>query len=121
MDALATLSALARGQLMDQLTEAMMVVAEEVVNTGRKGKVTLNLTIAQATPGEPSVVVVEEIKRTAPKRDPLGAILFLGDREFHRRDPRQQQLDFRVVDDEAPSKVVQVDGDSTVVSVQDVS
>jgi hypothetical protein len=114
MDALATLSALARGQLMDQLTEAMIVVAEEVINTGRKGKVTLNLTIAQATPGEPSVVVVEEIKRTAPKRDPLGAILFIGDREFHRRDPRQPELDFRVVEQPEPEVRNPEDSDKTV-------
>lgn len=118
MDALGTLQALARGQLFDNLCEAMMVVAEDVINTGRKGKVTLNLTIAQATPGEPSVVVVEEIKRTPPQKDPLGAILFLGDHEFHRRDPRQHELEFRVLD-EAPRKVVEVDDQSTVVSVRD--
>lgn len=53
MDALGTLQALARGRLMDDLCEAMLVVAEEVINTGRKGKVSLNLTISQATPGEP--------------------------------------------------------------------
>jgi hypothetical protein len=98
MDALATLQALARGRLFDDLCEAMMVVAEDVINTGRKGKVTLNLTIAQASPGEPSVIVVEEIKRTPPKKDPLGAILFIGDREFHRRDPRQPEMDFRVLE-----------------------
>src|SRR5262249_14621363 len=84
---------------MDEMTEAMMVVAEEVINTGRPGKVTLTLTISQASPGEPTVVVNEDIKRTAPKRPPKGAFLFIGDREFHRKDPRQQQLDFRVVDE----------------------
>jgi hypothetical protein len=38
MYALGTLQALARGQLFDNLCEAMMVVAEDVINTGRKGK-----------------------------------------------------------------------------------
>ena len=118
MDALATISALARGRLMDELSEAMMAVAEDVINTGRKGKVMLNLTISQSTPGEPAVIVVEEIKRTPPKKDPLGAILFIGDREFHRRDPRQEELDFRVVEPTA-AKVVTVDDSSTVVAVKD--
>ena len=120
MDALTTIGALARGRLMEELTEAMMAVAEDVINTGRKGKVTLNLTIAQSTPGEPAVIVVEEIKRTPPKKDPLGAILFIGDREFHRRDPRQVEMEFRVLEP-APAKVVQVDEQSTVVSVKDIS
>jgi hypothetical protein len=101
MDALGTLQTLARGQLFDELCEAMIDVAEDVITTGRKGTVTLTLRLSQATPGEPSVVVAEEIKRTPPKRDPRGAILFIGDGEFHRRDPRQEQLDFRVVDEDA--------------------
>jgi hypothetical protein len=100
MDALGTLQSLARGQLFDELCEAMIDVAEDVLNTGRKGTVTLTLKLSQATPGEPSVVVAEEIKRTPPKRDPRGAILFVGEGEFHRHDPRQQQMEFRVLDDE---------------------
>lgn len=103
---------------MDKLTDAMMLVAEDVINTGRKGKVVLTLGISQASPGEPSVIVVEQIVPTLPKKDPLGAILFIGDREFHRRDPRQPVMDFRVVD-QPPDKVVEVDGNSTVVSVKD--
>jgi hypothetical protein len=100
MDALGTLQTLARGQLFDELCEAMIDVAEDVINTGRKGTVTLTLKLSQATPGEPSVIVAEEIKRTPPKRDPRGAILFIGDGEFHRHDPRQQQLEFRVLEEE---------------------
>lgn len=103
MDALGTLQALARGRLLDEVCEAMIVVAEEVINTGKKGKVTLVLTIGQASKGEPSVVVTEEIKRTAPLRDPLGAILFVGSGSFHRHDPRQPELDFRLVESETPS------------------
>jgi hypothetical protein len=99
MDALTTLSSLARGRLLEELSDAMLVVAEEVINTGKKGKVTLSLTITQSAPGEPSVVIAEEIKRTAPLRAPLGAMLFLGEGpEFHRRDPRQPEMDFRVLE-----------------------
>jgi hypothetical protein len=101
MDALGTLQTLARGQLFDELCEAMIDVAEDVINTGRKGTVTLTLKLEQASPGEPSVIVNEEIKRTPPKRDPRGAILFIDEGEFHRRDPRQEQMDFRVVEEDA--------------------
>jgi len=100
MDALGTLQSLARGQLFDELCAALVDVAEDVITTGRKGTVTLTLRLEQATPGEPSVIVAEEIKRTPPKKDPRGAILFVGDGEFHRRDPRQQQLEFRVLEEE---------------------
>lgn len=117
MDALGTISALARGRLLDEVSDAMMTVAEEVINTGRKGKVTLTLTISQSAPGEPSVIVTEDLKRTPPKKDALGAMLFIGDREFHKRDPRQEQMDFRILEPPA-GKVVEVDEQSTVVTVK---
>jgi len=101
VDALGTLQTLARGKLFDELCEALVDVAEDVITTGRKGTVTLTLRLAQATPGETSVLVAEEIKRTPPKRDPRGAILFVGDGEFHRHDPRQQQLEFRVLEEDS--------------------
>ena len=36
MDALTTINTLARGRLMEEMCEAMMAVAEDVINTGRK-------------------------------------------------------------------------------------
>jgi hypothetical protein len=105
MDALGTLQVLAHGELLEELCAAMIDVAEDVLNTGRGGSVTLTLKLSQATRGEPSVIVSEEIKRTPPKKDPRGAILFVGDGEFHRHDPRQQQLEFRVLEEDASQNV----------------
>lgn len=120
MDALTTITSLARGQLLDELTEALLVVGEEVVNTGKPGAVSVTFKLTQTAPGEPSILVEEKIVRKAPQKAARGAILFIGDREFHRRDPRQEELDFRVVEP-PPSKVIEVDANSTVVSVRDVS
>ena len=104
---------LARGHFIEDLAEALLVVAEEVINTGKKGGVSATFTISQATKGEPSVVINEEIKRTAPKRDPLGKLLYLGEDGFYERDPRQQQMDFTVIES-APAEVRRIEADPEV-------
>jgi hypothetical protein len=113
----AMLARLGRRQLLEELSEAMYVVAEEVINTGKKGAVTVTFTISQAARGEPQVIINEEVKRTAPKRDPLGASLYLGEGGFYERDPRQQAMDFRVVEGEQAEVRTIEPAEATVRSV----
>lgn len=102
MDGLNVLQKLGRGHLIDEIHAAILDVAEEVAATGKKGSVTVTLSIARAVPnGDPTLIVVhEEVKRTPPKGDPKGAMFWALDAELHDRDPRSPELpSFRVVDE----------------------
>ena len=100
MDPLAVLQRLGSGHLLDDLHEALTETAQDVVATGRPGRVTLTLTISTKRKDDPLVTVDESISRASPraKSDPLGAIFWALDGALHREDPRQLPLDFRVVE-----------------------
>lgn len=103
MDALATLQRLGQGTLIDQVHRALTEVADEVVLTGKKGTVTVTLTIQPAQPdGDPCLLAIsEDVKKGPPKKASRGAFLYSVDGEFHRNDPRQTTFEFRSVDNGA--------------------
>jgi hypothetical protein len=98
MDALAVLQRLGSGRLLEDLHTALVTTAEEVVATGKPGKVTLTLTVSNRSQGDPLVMVDETVSRASPKRDPKGAVFYAVDGGLHREDPRQLPLVFRTVD-----------------------
>ena len=98
MDALATLQRLGSGRLLEDLHEALLVAAQEVVDTGKPATVTVTLKVSNKSQGDPMVIVDETVSRSSPKRDPKGAFFFAVDGELHRDDPRQPRMDFRSVD-----------------------
>lgn len=98
MDALAILQRLGSGQLLDDLRDALVATAEEVVQTGNAGKVTLTITMTTKSQGDVLIMVDETVSRTVPKADPKGAFFYMVGGSLHREDPRQSPLDFREVD-----------------------
>ncbi len=98
MNALAVLQRLGTGQLLEDLHAALVATAEEVVATGKPGKVTLTLTLTNKNQGDPLLIIDETVSRTIPKKDAKGAIFWAIDGELHRDDPRQEVMDFRTVD-----------------------
>ena len=99
MDALGTISRLGGGHLLEELAEALQRTAEDVVETGQTGSVTLKLLVKAAQGiGNPMVSVEESLARSAPKRKPRGAFLYALGGELHARDPRQTEMVFQVVD-----------------------
>lgn len=99
MDALGTISRLGGGHLLDELAEALQRTAEDVVETGQAGSLTLTLVVKAAQGiGNPMVSVEETLARRAPKRKPHGAFLYALGGELHARDPRQVEMHFTVVD-----------------------
>jgi hypothetical protein len=98
MDALTILQRLGSGKLMEELATALSVTAEEVVTTGKPGTVTLTLKVSNKQQGDAMVFVDEQISRTAPKKDPRGALFYAVQGDLYREDPRQGKLDFRTVD-----------------------
>ncbi|OHD25857.1 MAG: hypothetical protein A2Y38_18185 [Spirochaetes bacterium GWB1_59_5] len=97
MDALSVLQRLSQGRLLEELHEALVKTAEEVVATGKPGVVTLRLTVG-GSQGNPMVAIAEALSRTAPKKESRGAFFFALNGELFREDPRQTRLDFRTVD-----------------------
>lgn len=98
MDALSVLQRLGSGKLLEDIHEALTVTAQEVVATGKPGKVTVTLTVSNKAQGDPLVIIDETVSRTTPKRDPRGAVFYAVDGGLYREDPRQMRMDFRRVD-----------------------
>ena len=98
MDALKVLERLGGGHFMDDLHAAILDVADDVVATGNTGVVTVTLKIAQATKGEPTITVSEEITRKPPKDEAKGAFFFAVDGALHREDPRQAKFELHTVE-----------------------
>jgi hypothetical protein len=112
MDALTAVARIGRGTLLEQVYAALLVVAEDVVATGKPGEVTIKLKVSQPTRSEPQVIVAETVTRKPPTVDPLGAVFFAVEGEFHRTDPRQPTLDLRAVAGEAEVRTPEDPGTS---------
>lgn len=112
MDSLSVLQRLGTSRFIEELGTTLAAVADEVVLSRKKGKVTVTFNLAPAPGDQAGVTVNEEIKRTPPVKDARGAYFFSVEGQLHERDPRQPQLEFRTVD-RATGEVVEVaDGHS---------
>lgn len=100
---------LGNGELVGDIAEALSVTAAEVIETGKKGTVTITIEILAQQIGDPMVIVRDSIKRTPPKRDPRGVLLFAVNGGLHTRDPRQTEMDLR--DLNAPDPEIRDTGD----------
>lgn len=94
---LLVLNRLGGGHTIVELYEALLRVSEEVITTGKKGKVTLELSVHQATQGEPLVTIGEKVRVTVPSRDPKGAFLYVAEGALHANDPRQTTFVIRSI------------------------
>jgi hypothetical protein len=97
MDALATIQRLGSGRLIEELHEALIATAGEVVETGKPGTITLTLKISNRNPGDVLVMIDEALSRKSPKRDSRGAIFYARDGELHKEDPWQAKMEFSLV------------------------
>lgn len=98
MDALGIVMRLGQGHLLEEFADALQRTAEDVVETGQAGTVTLKVKVSPTGEvGNPMVAFLEELSRSAPKRKPRGAFLFAVDGALHKSDPRQTAMDFRDV------------------------
>lgn len=102
------------GDLVPELVEALAVTAVEVQETGKKGTVTVTFELLVQQIGDPMVIVRDQVKRTPPKRNPRGVVLYAVEGGLHSRDPRQVEMDFRLVDTPAPEIRDTGDGATTV-------
>jgi hypothetical protein len=80
------------GALDDELAAALSEVSEQVQLQGKKGTITLKLTVSQHKAG--ALVVDADVDAKPPKGPGRSAIFFFDPEsgELSRRDPRQPQI-----------------------------
>ena len=91
------------GDVIPELDEALTELLQSVRDTGKKGNLTLTLTVNPAGRGKIETVLLEdEIKTKLPELPKGGTIFFATEEnELRREDPRQMQLEMlRTVEDE---------------------
>lgn len=83
----------ARGGVVSKLTDALNAVALAVIDTGKKGKVNLELALSSSETDENVVVIDAKIRTATPEHDMRS--MFFVDRtgNLTREDPRQNRID----------------------------
>ena len=91
MSFISILQGFRRGVLLQELSESTKEIVKAVRETGKKGKLTLELTFK--SDGEGQHTIVPKIKAEVPKEDVPPAIFFSDDMgDLFRTDPRQGDL-----------------------------
>lgn len=95
MDGLNIVQRLAGGHFMDDL-EAMLVKATtEALSTGKEASVTVKLKVKRVS--DITATVEESYGLTLPQTGGKGALFFLHAGGLHAKDPRQPEMELRVV------------------------
>lgn len=82
------LANLARGTLNDEATMALADLVEAVTDLGKKGTLTIEVTVEPAGSGGRTVTIAGKVAVKAPKPDPELSIRFVGPAgTLHRDDP----------------------------------
>ena len=102
MDSLGVLQRLGSGHMMDELHAALLKVADEVLATGKAGKVTLVLKVTKPKGEAPTIVIEDELAVGLPKVNTGGVFFFLHESQFHANDPRQTRFELRSVPGKEP-------------------
>lgn len=92
------------GLMVEELGETLANVVNAVLATGKKGAVSLKLSIDPASKGDAVVTVTDEIKATIPQEKKMGTLMFaLPSGTLQRQDPRQSELDLKSVEGGKPA------------------
>lgn len=90
------------GVLASEVTAAMAEVAAAVMDTGKKGKVTLTIDIGPLGKGSSRTLIVgDDVKTKVPEHDREEAIWYADDDGgLHKNDPAQLRMELRDVDED---------------------
>lgn len=90
------LTELANGRTVSECAEELALVIEGVKRTGKKGVLTIELTVKPEGKGEVEAVEIVGLpKPKVPKRDPRSTTFFIsGEHDLVRDDPKQATLKF---------------------------
>lgn len=89
-----------RGALHTELSDHLADLVHSCVETGKKGKLTLTVTVAPMKGSSDGVLTVtDDVKVAAPKPDARPAIFYADEHgNLSRNDPRQLEIGLRGVD-----------------------
>ena len=98
------------GKMMDELSVEMNELIQQIIDTGKKGELTLKLKIEPLKDEASMVSVKDEITIKAPRPD-RGASLFYTTPEanLQRNDPNQRQIPGIVEVDKATGEIITPD------------
>lgn len=84
-----------KGRTHDELSDGMRDLVARVEDTGKKGTITLVITVEPLKGNESCLTVSDEIKLKLPEHDRGSSIFFRGrDGNLQRDDPNQVTFDF---------------------------
>jgi hypothetical protein len=102
---------LRRGEFIDECGDELQKVIAAVEETGKAGKLVIEITVAPASKGQGAVKVADRITAKLPQLAAGETIMFVTpDNNLVANDPRQAKLDLKSVDtkSEAPLKSASV-------------
>lgn len=102
-----TMQRLGGREFFQQLREHISIIANATGETGGKGKLTISIETSKpkgSTLDDPMVQFKTQIVPKLPAAPARVTHLYVSDAGLHTQDPRQEQMDFRVIEG-APSEV----------------
>lgn len=105
------LSALNKGALDVELTEAMADLVQQVRDTHKKGSISLTITVSMLNSSADDVMkLTPEIKLNVPKMAQPSAVFWsTADGDLLRNDPQQSGFEFTKIEDVKPTKVIKIE------------
>lgn len=104
-----TLRHLRGGVLVDEASEALAELVGAVMETGKPGKLTIELSLTKAGRGSGALVIRDKIVVKRPAEEAFETILYATpENNLVTQDPHQAMLELRQVDEPAarPTKVI---------------
>jgi len=85
---------LGRGHVADEASVALTDLVQHVVDTGKKGRVTLHIEVEPFKGSVHTLMVSARVDSRLPQPEPVAAVFFPdGHGNLHRNDPRQPSFD----------------------------
>ena len=92
------------GEMTEELSAELALLTNAVVATGKKGHITLKISISPASKGDCAVTVVDEIKSNIPQLAKSQTLMFVSPSgSLSRQDPRQRNLELTAVVTTSPT------------------
>lgn len=94
-----------KGKTKEELTEALHDLVTAVTATGKKGTLTLKLTVEPLKDSDGSMVkVADQVVVSLPRRDRKPSLFYAADGNLQRDDPNQQKFEgLTVLDSPTPA------------------
>lgn len=99
------------GQTEEELADKLNELVKMVSSTGKKGKLTLTITVEPLKADSGQMVVSDDVTVKLPHHSRGGSVFYATpENNLTRKDPRQAELNLKAVPEAAPPKPIQEAG-----------